>query len=87
MARILCKCGNSLSNSTQPEITHLIISGDNWVQILDRIDAGEQLINFCDSLSIDSWKCPECERLIVFRDGVDKPARIYKVEETDGKPW
>lgn len=87
MARTLCKCGNELSNSTQPEISHLIFSGDNWVKILDRIDEGEELVNFGDSLSIECWKCPECERLIIYRNGVDKPARIYRVEETDGKSW
>ena len=80
MARITCKCGKHLSNSNNPEIEFKVFSDDEWIELLDKTDEGEKVIN----LSVDKthfWKCPNCRRIYFFKDKVDTPIAIYKLEE------
>ena len=80
MARITCKCGDYLSNSNTPEIEFKVFSDDEWIELLDRTDKGEKAIN----LSVDKthfWKCTNCNSLYFFKDNVDKPIAIYKLEK------
>lgn len=80
MARLNCKCGQLLSNSNNPEIEFKVFSDDEWIELLNRAEEGEKVIN----LSVDKthyWKCSKCGRLYFFKNEVDEPIAIYKLEE------
>lgn len=78
MARMNCICGTVLSNSIVPNDIELIVYTEKeWEQILqhDTIETWRiPLPNF------DVWKCPRCERIYVFKQGDNKPIKIYMVE-------
>lgn len=79
MARLQCKCGQQLSNSTNPEIEYKVFSDEEWISLLDRTDAGENPINFVGN-SVFFWKCLNCKRLYFFKDNLDKPVAVYQEE-------
>ena len=80
MSRITCRCGEWLSNSNNPEIEFTVFSDEEWIELLDRTDQGEKLINL-DVSKTTFWKCPNCGRLIFFEDYIDTPIAIYKPEK------
>ena len=79
MASMICKCGEKLSDQLIPNDIQLIIYTDKeW----DIITSSESI----DPLKIkgpeyDVWRCPKCERLYFFKDGVEKAVKIYKIEK------
>lgn len=79
MAKMQCKCGETLSNSQSPNDIELKVYTDReWDYIIN--------LDVIDPLALpdpqhDVWRCPKCERLYFFRDGVDTAVKIYKVEE------
>lgn len=83
MSRMKCKCGESLSNSNNPEIEYEVFSNEEWINVLDRIDEGEELINISGN-KLEFWKCPSCKRLYFFENGNNYPIGIYKLEEGSG---
>lgn len=79
MARLLCKCGQTLSNSLAPNDVQLKIYSDKeWDKIINMGD----MIDPTDipDPRYDAWKCPTCERIYIF-DG-DRVIKRY-VLETD----
>lgn len=78
MARLECKCGQMLSNSTNPEIQYKIFSDDEWIRTLDRSEK-EELVNIAED-TLEAWKCGSCERLYIFKIGQDLPIRIYRLD-------
>ena len=65
MARYECKCGKVMSNTMAPnDIEYLVYSDKEWDDI---INIG--LMNSVDLPlpSVDVWRCPECERIYVFK--------------------
>lgn len=78
MAKFLCKCGETLSNTMAPNDVELKVFTDKeWDQIIS--------VNSIDPLTIpspmfDVWRCPNCERLYVFRKNEDTPYRRYLIE-------
>ncbi|GGI57742.1 hypothetical protein [Winogradskyella haliclonae] len=83
MARFNCKCGESLSNSTNPNIEYKIFSNNEWDNLIDRTENGEKPLDF-DGYTVHFWKCPNCKRLYFFNNSSDKPSQVYKLEEEDG---
>lgn len=77
MARFLCKCGETLSNSQAPNDVQLHVYTDReWDKIINQ--------DFIDPLAIppakyDVWHCSVCERVHVF-DG-DEVYKTYILEK------
>jgi hypothetical protein len=78
MARFLCKCGETLSNSQAPnDIEMRVYSDREWDEIINH--------DMIDPLTIpdpkyDVWRCPKCERLYFFEQGNDVAVKVYKLE-------
>lgn len=79
MARFLCKCGETLSNSMAPNDVELRVYTDKeWDDIIN--------LGAIDSVDIpfpknDVWRCSKCERIYVFEAGKDAVKKVYKLEE------
>lgn len=81
MARMICRCGNELSNHQAPNDIELRVYTDKeWDAILNcemiepwKIPMPKRTV----------WKCPICKRLYVFDVGVDKPTAIYVIEDVN----
>lgn len=79
MARLLCKCGETLSNSLAPNDIQLRVYTDKeWDRIINQ--------DMIDPLTIprpkhDVWRCPKCERIYVFQG--DNVLKTYTLE-TEG---
>ena len=78
MARMLCKCGELLSNSQSPNnIVLHVYTDEEWDGIFN-----------CDSIcpwliplpKNDVWKCPKCQRIYVFGEHNDIPIAVYSLE-------
>lgn len=78
MARFMCKCGETLSNSQAPNDIELKVYTDReWDEIINH--------DLIDPLTIpdpkyDVWRCPKCERLYFFKEGNDIAVKVYKIE-------
>lgn len=79
MARFMCKCGETLSNSQAPNDIELKVYTDReWDEILNH--------DLIDPLTIpdpkyDVLRCPKCERLYFFEEGNENAIKVYKIEE------
>ena len=80
MAKLRCKCGQILSNSLYPnDIQHWVYSDKNIDKICKKNTIKvKKLIGKED---YEVWVCPECKRLIVFKNGKNKAKYIYQIEE------
>lgn len=78
MSTIICKCGNTMSNTLMPNDIQLRVYTDKeWDDIIamDRIE---------DTLDIpspkyDVWRCPKCERIYVYGSD-NKLKKVYVLE-------
>ena len=80
MARIVCKCGELISNSLMPnDVQYWVYSDKKMDKICkkDKIKV-KKLINIED---YEVWLCPKCKRLIVFKNGKAKAKYLYRIEE------
>lgn len=76
MARFLCKCGETLSNSYVPnEVQFHVYTDREWVEIISQNAIDPLMI---PSPKYDVWHCAKCSRVHVF-DG-DTIFRTYIVE-------
>ena len=67
MARMICKCGEYLSNSSIPNDTEIrMYTYEEWseIQKLGKIDSW-----LIPSPKYNVWKCPNCKRIYVFEYG------------------
>jgi hypothetical protein len=79
MARMDCKCGETLSNTMVPNDIQLRVYTDKeWDKILeqDTIESWKFPLP-----TYDVWRCPKCERIYVFKEGYGPPIKVYKLEE------
>ena len=78
MARMECRCGKLLSNTLVPNNIELrVYTDEEWDSILQN----DTIETWKIPLPVyDVWKCPECERIYVFKSGVDKAMKVYKLE-------
>jgi len=78
MAKMTCKCGEALSDTSVPNDMQLWVYTDKeW----DMFTTPETL----ETWSIpapprDMWMCPSCKRLYIFKKGEDKAFMTYKIE-------
>jgi hypothetical protein len=78
MARFHCRCGKILSNTLAPNEVELKVYTDKeWDDIIN--------LGQIDSVDLpkpkrDVWKCPVCERVYVFDEGLDSVAKVYALE-------
>lgn len=86
MARLRCKCGEELSNSTNPEIQYKLFTDKEWLTAIDKSEIGEKLLDIGRG-KYTIWKCPNCERLYIFQYQKDTPLRIYNMEVNNGGDW
>lgn len=78
MARFLCKCGETLSNSLAPNgIEFKVYTDKEWDEIINS-DCIDPLM--IPSPKYDVWHCPSCERIYVFRSGKNEPIKRYVLE-------
>ena len=64
MARFICKCDHTMSNTLAPNnIEYWVFSDKEWDDIINigNIDT----IDLPDPKN-DVWRCPKCERIYVF---------------------
>ena len=79
MSRIYCKCGECISNSTNPNIEFKIFSNEEWNNLIDRTENGEKPLDF-DGFTVYFWKCTKCSRLYFFENNKDDIKEIYKLD-------
>lgn len=78
MAKFLCKCGETLSNSLAPNDVELKVYTDReWDEIINMESIDPLMI---PPPKYDVWRCPSCERIYVFRSGENEPIRRYAIE-------
>jgi hypothetical protein len=90
MATITCPAGHSFSDGQIPSpYEWVLISDENIGRTTDKIieltRAGADDVEAWAEVVIRSYGypayiCPECGRLLVFEDGIDKPAASYRRE-------
>jgi len=77
MARMTCRCGKVLSNSSAPnDVQYRVYSDFEWDGILQKDVYNSWEIPLP---KLDVWKCPACERLYIF-DEKNELIRVYSVE-------
>jgi hypothetical protein len=75
MAKLLCRCGNTLSNSFAPNDAQLRVYTDvEW----DTIIQTEGKLEDLPFPKNDVWRCPECERIYFFEG--NKIIKVYVLE-------
>ena len=89
MATITCAAGHSFSDGAIPSpFAWTLISDENFERFTDKIieltraaeDVDAQAAFVMKSYGYPAYICPECGRLLVFEDGIDKPATSYSRE-------
>lgn len=80
MARILCLCGETLSNSESPNDIEIYCFPDR--QFFELTESGQtDFENIADvDPEITIWKCPSCGRLLLFMGESNRPV-VYKIEK------
>lgn len=82
MAHFVCKCGCDMWNGETPNDIELYVYSDRTVceKVLenDTIDT----VTVAGMYDYEVWKCPECERLYIFKNGENECLRAYAPEES-----
>ena len=75
MAKMLCRCGNTLSNSLTPNDVELrVYTDEEWDHIIQTNGKLEDL----PVPKNDVWRCPVCERIYFFEG--NKSIKVYALE-------
>ena len=79
MARMQCKCGEILSNTTVPNNIQLwVYTDEEW----DKLTTLETIETWAiQEPNRDVWRCPKCERIHVFKKGQHEAIKVYKLED------
>lgn len=78
MARLKCKCRNSISNVIIPnEIEYVASTLNDWIENETAYESKEPLIR----PKYDVWKCDKCRRLHIFESGKEGRIALYKIDE------
>jgi hypothetical protein len=89
MGTVTCPAGHSFSDGAIPSpYAWTLISDQNFELFTDKIieltrageDVDAQAASVMKSYGYHAYICPKCGRLLVFEDGLDKPATSYKRE-------
>ncbi len=79
MARLVCFCGQELSNSTRPEIEYKVFSDDEWLRLMSS-KINDPVVDI-EWPELYIWKCFGCGRLHMFKGNDDKQVAIYIPEK------
>ena len=80
MARIECKCGETMSNTLCPNDIEYHVYSDRTIDKICENDIID-VLDLSAMSDYDVWLCPKCKRLYVFEGGGYKPPKyIYKLE-------
>lgn len=85
MSRLLCKCGESLSNSNNPEIVYKVFSDNEWLELMDKEIKNN--LNDIERPKLAFWKCTNCQRLYFFEAHNDTPLKVFTIETDNDKAW
>jgi hypothetical protein len=79
MAYKVCTCGNHLSTVSAPnDVQWRVYSDREW----DSIIAMGQIDTFdIPTPTYDVWRCPKCDRIFVFQNGVNNLLKTYILEK------
>ena len=80
MAKLVCKCGELMSNSSMPnDIQYWVYSDIKMDEICsnDTIDVAELIANE----TYEVWLCAKCNRLYVFENDSAATKYVYQLEE------
>ena len=78
MAKMICTCGEVLSNSEAPNDIELVVYTDReWNKICE-----------CDNIQpwmiplpkYNVWRCPMCKSIYVFEGSKETPVMVYRLE-------
>ncbi len=77
--RFECRCGKTLSNSTNPEIDYRIYSHEEWVDIINDDSIVEPILIPYPKHTV--WVCPNCKRAYVWKTGKFNVQYMYEIEK------
>lgn len=78
MPSYICKCRTRIDYSSIPNPNEwLLISDTDYDNYSGLVDAEDVYLKFTHALM-----CPNCSRLIIFREGFGAPPTYYKLEDT-----
>ena len=89
MATIHCPCGNTFGDGEIPSSYLFAMIPDTALEELVeghlasacKGDAvADEMYSSIQSVSIPAYRCPHCGRMLLFWEGLDKPARSYREE-------
>jgi hypothetical protein len=75
MAKMLCRCGNLLSNSYSPNDIELHVYTDKELDIITLAEGKLEDFPYPEN---EVWRCPVCERLYFFEG--NKAVKVYALE-------
>lgn len=83
MARMLCTCGETLSNHEAPNDIELRVYTDKeWEEIFDCENIQPWMIPIP---KYEVWRCPICKSIYVYEGKYEKPIMIYRLEKDNTK--
>jgi len=75
--RCLCECGETLSNSQNPDIEYYVYSDKEWLDIAeDETITNSLLIPFPNHTA---WLCPNCKRLHIWKNDSMERIALYEL--------
>jgi len=89
MGTIHCPGGHTFSDGEIPcPYEYQLLSEAHFMAALDEVEkldwqaeyAGDKADWAIRSRSIIAYRCPHCERMLIFENGIDKPATSYRRE-------
>jgi hypothetical protein len=75
MAKMLCRCGKTLSNSLCPNDVQLRVYTDSEFETIIQSDGKLEDLPLPE---YDVWRCPECKRIYFFEE--NKAVQTYVLE-------
>lgn len=87
MAKVGCKCGNTLSNVCDSSSDTLCVYAKNTVDDIKKNNPAMNFLDFsfeCKYPGNEFWYCQECKRVYCFKYGEDIANAIYKPSESSG---
>jgi hypothetical protein len=78
MAKMTCRCRNTLHDGSSKDIRLFIYSEWDSELISELINSYDTKLRFAPHPKNDVWRCPECERLYFF-DG-NEIIKVYALE-------
>ncbi|MCQ2109792.1 MAG: hypothetical protein MJZ05_13650 [Fibrobacter sp.] len=85
MAKVGCKCGNTLSNVSDDSSDTLCVYAQSVVNEILKKNPTMKFLDFEYNYrysNFDFWYCPECKRVYSFKFGENEANAVYKPSES-----